>query len=104
MKQNKIRFILDFSLSPVLPKIFEGVKNDFPFVWIWSETQKQLHVKKNVFSVLLTCADLVQSKKKNSDKNVGCALQGRNFTKLLVHYNPFFQIILFKTAIFWSIA
>lgn len=23
-------------------------------------------------------------------------------TKLLVHYRPFFQIILFKTAIFWS--
>ena len=29
MKQNVIRLILDSSLSPVIPKVVEGVKNDY---------------------------------------------------------------------------
>ena len=42
MKQSIIWLILDYSLSPVLPKTFEGVKKRLlhPFVRIWSENSK----------------------------------------------------------------
>ena len=67
MKQNLIRLIADSYISPVLPKLFEGVKNDF-FVLLGefgSENSKTTpNEVKNVIFTCLTSAYLVQSKQK----------------------------------------
>ena len=47
MNQNIIWLILDSFYSPVLPKVFEGIKNDY-FVLLWvfgAKNPEQLQIK-----------------------------------------------------------
>ena len=55
---NKVRLILDYLFSPVVPKVFESVKSDY-FV-LGAKIPKQLHIKfRNMIFTFLMCGDLV---------------------------------------------